>query len=243
MTTQMLMGGKYGTWTVGKPEHRCGKLYHECTCECGTTKLVLRSHLISGRSTSCGCHSRPNLIGQRFGKLVVVEYAGVRSRGNKKTNNKYERTDRCWLCQCDCGKQIVKSTAILRSGAYTSCGCYLKSKFPRGDAATRLVYKQYSSRAKRLGYAFNIPFDKFVSLTSSNCHYCGSPPVSTSKSYRGNGDYHYNGLDRYDNSGGYTIDNVVPCCIYCNASKSSRTVDEFKKWAAALYNHSIKDSI
>lgn len=52
-----------------------------------------------------------NLIGQRFGKLTVIEPA----------ENIGSRT--AWLCQCDCGNKVVKKTVHLRSGHVTTCGC------------------------------------------------------------------------------------------------------------------------
>ena len=57
--------------------------------------------------------SKPNnLIGQRFGKLIVLERA---------ENDKFGKTR--WLCQCDCGNQkIINGSSLLR-GLTVSCGC------------------------------------------------------------------------------------------------------------------------
>ena len=52
-----------------------------------------------------------NLIGQRFGRLVVTEAAP----------NKGKKTQ--WKCQCDCGKEYIGTTHSLRSGRLNSCGC------------------------------------------------------------------------------------------------------------------------
>lgn len=54
-----------------------------------------------------------DLTGQRFGRLVVIEEA-PKLQGNRK---------RRWLCQCDCGKNIVVFHGNLRSGNTKSCGC------------------------------------------------------------------------------------------------------------------------
>lgn len=56
---------------------------------------------------------REDLTGKKFGKLTVLEYLGARK----------------WLCQCDCGKKTSVFNYNLKSGATTSCGCYLASKF------------------------------------------------------------------------------------------------------------------
>lgn len=53
-----------------------------------------------------------DLIGQRFGRLVVVSEAGSR-------NGKVR-----WNCICDCGNEVVVDTSSLRSGNSKSCGCY-----------------------------------------------------------------------------------------------------------------------
>ena len=60
-----------------------------------------------------------DLIGQRFGKLVVIERA--------------ENTKECraqWLCKCDCGKTKVIKGKYLLNGDTKSCGC-LKHAEPK----------------------------------------------------------------------------------------------------------------
>lgn len=52
-----------------------------------------------------------NLIGQRFGRLVVI---GEAPRRNKKTY---------WLCRCDCGIEREFWAGSLRNGITRSCGC------------------------------------------------------------------------------------------------------------------------
>jgi hypothetical protein len=58
-----------------------------------------------------------DIVGQRFGRLVVLSYAG---------KDKYNGA--IWLCRCDCG--IAKSIARrqLQSGDTVSCGCYHREK-------------------------------------------------------------------------------------------------------------------
>lgn len=51
--------------------------------------------------------SRINLKGQRFGKLIAIEYVGSGS----------------WLCECDCGNNAVVKTGSLRSDSTKTCGC------------------------------------------------------------------------------------------------------------------------
>ena len=67
------------------------------------------------------------------------------------------------------------------------------------------------------------------------------PRSSTRKESRrrGNGDYTYNGIDRVDNTRGYTLDNVVPCCFKCNRAKDTMTKEEFLEWVGRVATHSL----
>lgn len=53
-----------------------------------------------------------NLIGKRFGKLIVV---------GQSNNDKYEKTT--WICKCDCGNIKIVSRNHLMMGNVKSCGC------------------------------------------------------------------------------------------------------------------------
>lgn len=70
---------------------------------------------------------RPNLVGERFGKLVVVKPLG---------HDKYNNAQ--WLCRCDCGKECITTSKCLRSGDKRSCGC-LHSEDLTGKRFGRLV--------------------------------------------------------------------------------------------------------
>lgn len=86
----------------------------ECRCDCGSTCTVQGYLLQNGRRKSCGCirYSSKDLIGKRFGKLLVIQ---------EDTNN--QTTLRKVICQCDCGKEKSIATRDLKSGRVTSCGC------------------------------------------------------------------------------------------------------------------------
>ena len=72
-----------------------------------------------------------DLTGQRFGRLTVV--APAENIGNRTA----------WLCQCDCGNEIVAKTAHLRAGKVKSCGCIRagSSSKPEGSSADTNVKK------------------------------------------------------------------------------------------------------
>jgi hypothetical protein len=86
-----------------------------------------------------------DLTGQRFGYLVVVEYAGTRG---------YDRG--FWLCQCDCGNTNYVTTSHLKSGHTKSCGCLNKAKISErsyknivGERFNRLIVIKDVGRVKR----------------------------------------------------------------------------------------------
>ena len=55
-----------------------------------------------------------DLIGQGFGKLTVLEKLGTK-------NGRV-----VWKCKCDCGNYTEVTTALLRNGSVSSCGCLAK---------------------------------------------------------------------------------------------------------------------
>jgi hypothetical protein len=59
---------------------------------------------------------RVDLLGRRFGRLVVVERAADRRDCRNHTVSH-------WLCVCDCGRRKVVRHSFLRSGYTDHCGC------------------------------------------------------------------------------------------------------------------------
>ncbi len=59
---------------------------------------------------------RLNLIGQRFGKLIVLDFSHIHKNNTK------------WLCQCDCGNETVVFGSALINGVTKSCGCLIKER-------------------------------------------------------------------------------------------------------------------
>nr|DAK65499.1 MAG TPA: PVL ORF-50-like family [Caudoviricetes sp.] len=86
-----------------------------CKCDCGNERIAKSNDLKRGDVSSCGCskyEKSMGLEGQRFGKLTALEMMPH----EKGEDSKY-------LCQCDCGNQIIVRAAILKNGTKTHCGC------------------------------------------------------------------------------------------------------------------------
>ena len=60
-------------------------------------------------------HNTKDLTGKRFGKLIIVKLANERLSDNRIT----------WICKCDCGKSIDRTSNYLKDNrtATHSCGC------------------------------------------------------------------------------------------------------------------------
>lgn len=140
-----------------------------------------------------------------------------------------------WLWMCDCGNTTEAFSRDVCIGTRKSCGCVpvnRKTTFVEyGLAAFNALFRRYKREARIRGYAFELEKEDVAYLTKQNCHYCGKPPSTVSKTKNDTGDYIYNGLDRVDNKLGYYIDNVVPCCRECNYSKRDRGYFQFVDWA------------
>ena len=162
-------------------------------------------------------------IGHSQGNLTVVsEVYSVR----KSTLS----TQRCVDCLCECGNTVQVSVSRLASGKAKSCGCLskavLESDISKYEAGFRAVLRVYKYSAKERGFDFSLSRETFEKLTTSNCVYCGITPCQFQTRFS---DFKYNGIDRVDNTLGYTEDNCVTCCKICNRMKDTLTVEDFKE--------------
>lgn len=163
--------------------------------------------------------------GNRFGKWTVIERGN--NRGNVAT----------WLCRCECGTEREVPGTRLRKNTSKSCGCQHYQKLAYGEAAFNRLFLSYQRNAKSDGRNWSLSEETFRDLTSRPCYYCGIPPFQYTERKDTNGYYLYNGLDRVDNGGGYSKDNVVSCCFVCNRAKHSLTQAEFLEWLRRVYEH------
>ena len=189
--------------------------------------------------------------GNKYGRLTVISHAG-----------KDHRNKHLWLCLCDCGNEKVIVSDNLSSGKSNSCGC-LKAEFlarkgnqyglyeDREKALLKVQYSHLKRRNVNKGFAETMSFNVFSRLSKSPCNYCGleyskeiEDRLSESKKQKRLSDYvlKCNGIDRIDSSKGYTVENSVACCKYCNTAKNTMSVDEFLKWIGRVYEFNNLDS-
>jgi hypothetical protein len=171
-----------------------------------------------------------SLIGRIFGKLTVL---------SRLPNDKFGTAK--WLCQCECGHQTNTRTTKLISGKITQCqSCNRKGnidrRLPPGEYGFNNHYRSIQRGAEKRRIEFSLTKGQVRELNQRPCYYCGCPPSqiyngtrakSVTAAGRLHAAYTYNGVDRVDNTKGYTIDNCVPCCKVCNWMKSDLPYEDF----------------
>lgn len=96
-----------------------------CHCECGRDSYLLKTTLQTGRIRDCGCglFMLKRLIGQKFGKLTVID-------SYRKRLGKNNRVNIICVCKCDCGN-IINCTASRLKQGQKGCGCLQKFNFDK----------------------------------------------------------------------------------------------------------------
>jgi len=133
--------------------------------------------------------------------------------------------------KCDCGNETIAPA----NGCKNSCGCLRRENLvknrpqpkPPGVAAANNLLNVYRCNARKRKLVFSIDKPTFKALTSAQCFYCGRMPAQVINTKSRIGIYVYNGLDRVDNTKGYTPENVVACCKRCNRAKDNMSQTDF----------------
>lgn len=167
------IGNRYGSLlVVAKSDKKSDNpnnrgTYWNCQCDCGSMVVVKGTALRSGNTKSCGHCSRQHhedLIGQVFGSLTVLEYAGTDKWGKAK-----------WKCKCECGNTHEVTTNLLRTGKTTSCGCRKGGREDlTGQSFGKLRIERYSHTENKKAFWF------------CKCSCGGSIVVDTQSLKRGN---------------------------------------------------------
>ena len=171
--------------------------------------------------------------GKRYGKLLVIEYIG----GGK------------FKCLCDCGNLTIQSGGKLRGSknkngvkSCIECSHILRRKKNRSEFVFGKEYSDLKRRHKELEKREGENWDiisknEFMKIVQKECFYCGSVGSKLRKDNIENITYKFNGIDRINSKKGYSIDNVVSCCITCNRAKNNMGINEFMDWTHSIYNH------
>lgn len=131
-----------------------------------------------------------------------------------------------WDVVCTCGREYISlGQTITRTNKCRWCA----HKKPRPYRRKRPFEAMYNIFVGRARYPVSLTYEQFAELAQQHeCHYCGAEIIwqeyRRSSKRGGNG----SNLDRKDNSGPYSLNNVVVCCGRCNYAKGSHfTYDEW----------------
>lgn len=139
--------------------------------------------------------------------------------------------NRKWKAKCDCGAIRIGSPCDLER--YSSCAaCHDRStdkRFKLDPKTKNLKYKlqYYKRQANNRNLAWLLKNPQVAKLLEDNCHYCNTPKA--------------NGIDRVDNSIGYTVDNCVSCCNFCNHAKKDYSKVDFLQAIKRIYKFQFRD--
>lgn len=187
-------------------------------CGCGR-EYTRRIKLLRWDDESCGtCCTSEDLTGQVFGLLTVIRWVPNKRWGGK------------WLCGCKCGNEVAMITSKLTDGCDHHCGCSRgrnRNGYAPGVGASLSLMRAYIGNARSRGLSWGLTKEDFRRLTSMDCHYCDAPPRAVLRGGPYSGDYLYNGIDRVDNTRGYSLDNCVTACGSCNWWKRDTPYSEF----------------
>ena len=158
------------------------------------------------------------MVGERFGMLVVESYQGLNKSKNK-----------VWVCKCDCGNITTATTTSLRQGKVTSCKCnQYKSgagvyNYTGYEDITGARWYVIKDGAYKRGYEFEITKEMVWELwkkQEGRCSFTGLPITFKDSSAS---------VDRIDNSKGYTLDNITLVHKDINLMRNKFSVEYFKE--------------
>lgn len=141
-----------------------------------------------------------DMIGKRFGKLLVTELVGKDKHGQFR-----------WKCQCDCGKEKVIVGQSLRSGGTTSCGCNkAKNGYKHGYAPDRGPRPEYRAWINMNQRCTNPNMDRYPLYGGRGISVCSEWQHSfqTFLDYIGQRPSSDHSIDRIDSNGNYEPGNV-----------------------------------
>ena len=195
--------------------------------------------------------NRIDMTGKTYNNWYVIEYSHTKGKITY------------WKCRCElCKKEYIVDGRNVRSGRSKSCVTCARevtreankgmrkvgdrTKYPVEETPWRYLMTRYKKDAKRRGIEFDLSFNTFKTLTTSNCNYCGIEPSKTvntlknhklSEERKAQGTITYNGIDRIDSSKDYVEENVTSCCSICNTAKLNMSVQEFKEWINRIHSN------
>lgn len=142
-----------------------------------------------------------SLIGERFGKLIVMQFGPM-----KRKNNTFD-------CLCDCGNTTNVLLNSLMTGHTQSCGCSrLESINSKIGNITGTWYGSIKRNAESRGYKFDLSKEFLNELLIKQNHKCAISGLTIKIEFCRSSKHYYSNttasLDRINNELGYLENNV-----------------------------------
>jgi hypothetical protein len=164
-------------------------------------------------------HNARDITGQKFGYLVAIRVVKRSSYGNH------------WLFECICGNTVERLVTrvkdMVRQGYKPSCGCWGKTTINWLEANRDRIITVYKRNAEARGLEYSLSLEDAMEVFKRPCYYCGEDPNTIGDECNKHCPFIYSGIDRFDNTIGYVVGNVVACCTKCNMLKRDMSYEEF----------------
>lgn len=172
-----------------------------------------------------GYSTNPVDVGQKFGRLTVVEICGRSADGHKT-----------WKCVCECGTTCIRQSNNLKSSKLSNCGCALRDLAVKHGMKYSGTYNSWQSAKRRCHTEGDKDFKRYGAVGIQMCSewrdsfesffaYMGVRPEGMS-------------LDRFPNtSGNYEPGN----CRWATTTEQNRNrrVSTFVDWRGAKTHLSV----
>ena len=189
-------------------------------CEkCGYEKLVNYYNFVNGKQRKCPTCRYYDLIGTVIGNTEIldvdhIEY--ITRESGKKTEYRLYYKVKCTKCGHVHVKLYNKTNWLNYKGCQRCIASFDDTKLNR-------IKNAYKNNAKVRNISWELTDSEFLELVTKSCAYCGHTQE-------------YNGIDRINSNKGYTADNCVPCCSWCNTMKLDHSLEEFLQHITNIYN-------
>lgn len=188
-------------------------------------EICIRSHAENRACRSCGRKkTKQNLIGKKFGKLVVIGEAP------------YRKTDPgpYWKCKCECGKITEVKTRSLIGGITKTCGS-ISHQWKGYEEISGRYYSHLKSGARQRDIIFSITLEEMWNEFISQNRRCFFTGELLTFGQNGTAS-----LDRIDSSMGYVKGNVQWVHKDINKMKNAFSVERFIELCQLVATHTAK---
>lgn len=230
-----LKGQKFGRLLVIDEvlnKRKDGKILWRCVCECGQEKTIVGSDLKRHNSgCTTGCSRRLQLLGQKFGDLIIIKYVGSDKSGQS-----------IWHAQCTCGNFTNVRGGDLKNGNTKSCGCK-QGDFKHGLSRTK-VYQMWNGAKGHAG-SQNLPFTitlEDVQKLVEETFICPLLGISLDKNATGHAS-NMPSLDKIIPKEGYILNNIWIVSWRANQIKRDANIEELKMLAENLEKEIVRKII